>query len=565
MVDSYAVPAWIAHIIRQLAEADFVEVALVVTNAEPAPRQPRFSRLRSPRRRHLLFNLYRRFDERLFATEGSAFEPVDVRVTLASVPILSTVPHRPKAFEYRFDLDSVARIRAADRDVMIRFGFDIIRGEILDAARYGIWSYHHGDSRHYRGGPAFFWEMYEGNPVTGTVLQVLCDELDGGRVLYRSFSATDRTSLFRGRNAAYWKTAEFVSRRLRDLHGRGWQYVQSLPEYREQITYDKPIYKTPTNAHMLVVSGRLLGRVVARHLRKRTIRDDWYVGYRLATPERAGVLALPTRRYGSAARFRCLTPPPWRYYADPHVVEDDGRHHVFFEDYDWGTGKGVISWATLNGSPHPRISLALERDYHLSYPFVFRHGGHWYMLPETRESRSVELYRAETFPDRWQLERVLIDDVEAVDPTLLEHADRMWLFVNIATPGASIQDELFLYYADSLTGQWQPHAMNPIVSDVRRARPAGRIIAHDGELIRPSQDCSRRYGWAIGFNRITLLTPSEYEEVPVARVEAGWARGDVGTHTYNSDGAVEVVDGLRPTVRIVKWAATRLAKDRGLR
>ena len=52
-----------------------------------------------------------------------------------------------------------------------------------------------------------FWEMAEGNPVTGTLLQVLTDKLDGGRVLYRSWSATDPVSLRRGRNAAFWKSS----------------------------------------------------------------------------------------------------------------------------------------------------------------------------------------------------------------------------------------------------------------------------------------------------------------------------------------------------------------------
>ena len=50
---------------------------------------------------------------------------------------------------------------------------------------YGMWSLHHDDNRSYRGGPALFWEIYERNPESGTILQVLTDALDGGKVLYR--------------------------------------------------------------------------------------------------------------------------------------------------------------------------------------------------------------------------------------------------------------------------------------------------------------------------------------------------------------------------------------------
>jgi methionyl-tRNA formyltransferase len=45
--------------------------------------------------------------------------------------------------------------------VLLRFGFNILSGEILTVARYGVWSYHHGDNDYYRGGPPHFWELVE--------------------------------------------------------------------------------------------------------------------------------------------------------------------------------------------------------------------------------------------------------------------------------------------------------------------------------------------------------------------------------------------------------------------
>jgi hypothetical protein len=551
LLDSFSVPAWVAKIVQQLAEAQFVDLALVVLNHEPPKRWPRFSRLRAPRRHHLLFNLYRRIDERLFACEPNAFASVDIEPLLAAVPVLPAIPQRPKPYEHRFEDVTVAEIRAANLDVMLRFGFNIIRGEILDCARYGVWSYHHGDSRHYRGAPDFFWEMYEGNPVTGTLLQVLSEELDAGRVLYRSFSATDPTSLYRGRNAAYWKTAEFVLRCLTVLHRRGWQDLEAQPVYRERVEYGKPIYRTPTNRQMLTFLTRLLAGIAGRQLRRRTFLDRWYVGYRrrsLASPAVGDELSTRARH----TTFRRIAAPGGRYHADPFVVEHDGSHHLFFEDYDWNSGRGVISSMRLNGDrPHPP-SVILARPYHLSYPCVFRSGGEWYMVPETREQRSVELYRAARFPDDWTLERVLLHDVDAVDPTICEHDGRFWLFVNLAVPGSSIMDELFLFHAESLAGDWKPHPKNPVVSDVRRARPAGHLIRSEDGLVRPSQDCSCRYGGAIVFNRISTMTPTEYEEVPIGRLTPASKR-TLGAHTFNAAGAYEVIDSERRSLKPVAW------------
>ncbi len=60
----------------------------------------------------------------------------------------------------------------------------------------------------------------------------------------------------------------------------------------------------------------------------------------------------------------------------------------------------------------------LERDHHLSYPFVFEHEGAIYMLPETGEAGRIELHRAVEFPDHWELDRVLLDGLTALDATL---------------------------------------------------------------------------------------------------------------------------------------------------
>jgi hypothetical protein len=37
--------------------------------------------------------------------------------------------------------------------------------------------------------------------------------------------------------------------------------------------------------------------------------------------------------------------------------------------------------------------VAVERDHHLSYPFVFSHDGAVYMIPETSAANRVELLR----------------------------------------------------------------------------------------------------------------------------------------------------------------------------
>jgi hypothetical protein len=247
---------------------------------------------------------------------------------------------------------------------------------------------------------------------------------------------------------------------------------------------------------------------------------------------------------------RALPNPAGRYLADPFPIEVGGRHFLFVEDYSHAARRGAISVSEAEPggawSPPRRV---LESEYHLSYPFVFEHDGAIYMLPETSEAGRVELHRAVAFPDRWRLERVLLDGVTAVDATLHVEAGLLWLFANVVE-GQEDRGQLHLFFSPSLGGDWRPHPRNPVVTDPARARPAGRLFSRGGDLIRPGQDCARGYGEAVVLNRVDVLSRSDYRETPVERIEPDWLRGLEGTHTYTFDSRYECLDGYRHVGRL---------------
>jgi hypothetical protein len=550
MLDSWEGSAWIGKIIQDIRTCGFAELSLVILNQDvPKPKPPFWKRLLtfdiSPQaRKGALFYFYSLLDERLFRNRVDAFQIVDLKELCADVPAMGVVAEKKK-FTDRFSASDIDAIRAHNLDVILRIGFRIIRGEILSTARYGVWSFHHGDNQAYRGAPALFWEMYERNPVSGVVLQILTEELDGGKVIYRSLAATDFTSLSRQRNPIYWKASNFIVRRLRDLYFRGWDYIESLATYHERKEDLGKIYYKPANWQMLPFLWRTLvvnnfGRVLRNRLRV----DSWSLAWR-RIPDQRKILSEKFDIRG----FQFIRPPADRYYADPCAITVGGRTYVFFEDYRYREQKGVVSCLELSESGPGPVETVLTRPYHLSYPFLFECNGDVFMAPETGENRTVEVYRAVDFPSRWELCRVLLEGVEAVDPTLLHHENRWWLFANIKTEGGQALDELHLFYADSLDGQWTPHPNNPVVSDVRNARPAGRIFQLDGHLIRPAQDCTISYGRAVSFQRITRLSTNDYQEQTVNRIDAPIEPGNIGVHTYTSSEGFEIVDVKREVWR----------------
>jgi hypothetical protein len=186
----------------------------------------------------------------------------------------------------------------------------------------------------------------------------------------------------------------------------------------------------------------------------------------------------------------------------------------------------------------------LEREYHLSYPFLIEQDGELFMVPETHQNRTVELYRCIGFPDRWRLERVLLRGASCADATLHRENGNWWMFVTIGVDGAEAHDELYLFCADRLEGEWKPHPGNPVKSDARCARPAGKLYQRDGILYRPAQIGAPLYGSGVSINRVLQLSPHAYLEQEVERVLPRRSEGQLGIHTLNRAGDLSVIDGF---------------------
>jgi hypothetical protein len=279
---------------------------------------------------------------------------------------------------------------------------------------------------------------------------------------------------------------------------------------------------------------KLSGRAVARAFEKFSTFEQWILAYRFDRDE-----------------FKYLIPPAGRFWADPFQIKVDGRYYIFFEDYVNSAGKAHISVVEVDRNGISGPTEALNLDCHLSYPFVFQWQGDYYMIPETGDRNVVELFRASSFPTKWEPEKILIEANHPLDATLIDVNGTWWMFVNIQEEGVAVNwDELHLYYAESPLGPWKAHARNPVVSDVRSARPAGRLFWSKDVLYRPSQDSSLRYGYATTISKVEKLSPSAYKETEVLKILPDWDNDIVGIHTLNLTDEMTVIDCLTKRRRL---------------
>ncbi|OGW69833.1 MAG: hypothetical protein A2036_01320 [Omnitrophica bacterium GWA2_50_21] len=245
---------------------------------------------------------------------------------------------------------------------------------------------------------------------------------------------------------------------------------------------------------------------------------------------------------------KIIEPPSGYSWADPFLVNEKGRKYIFFEEYNFLNPKGAIRVAELSDSSTLVNSptTVLDEPFHVSYPCIFKWNDRYYMIPETMARHQIRLYRADLFPHKWTLEKILVEDIFAADPSVLNFGGLWWLFASIRKNSAQINNETVdLFYSETPLGPWKIHAKSPIKKDIFSSRPAGRPFEREGAWYRPAQDCSRRYGFAISINRIDIVNPKEYKETLISRIYPNWKKGLLATHTLNQNGNLSVFDGLR--------------------
>jgi hypothetical protein len=496
--DARLQPRWLVQGLARVARSEYAEIAVIaIADGVPA-------------RKSRLLEVYGRLDQWTFGAEPC--QPLDLP---------DAVPHGLLVEGERWSGPDFASL-----GLDVAFALGEIDDAVLDGvAGCGVWRY------------AFdgFREVADGKPLTGSRLVARLSAGAAPRIAYESWSRTYPLSVARNRGELLHKTAEFAERALREAHRSGRTWLEQCRVARETPEANEA---NRAVAPMLKIGSRIL----RRGLEKALTVDQWFLAFRLGEPA-----PLDPALKG----FTRILPPKDRDWADPFAIEKGGRYYVFFEDLAHAGGKGRISMLEIDAEGRWSAPVpVLERSYHLSYPFLLEHDGVLYMVPETAQNGTVELYRCTDFPRGWKLEKVLLEGVRLVDPTLHRGPDRWWLFAN-AAPGESrvFDDELHLFHAPGPFGEWQPHRRNPVRSDARCARPAGRLFWRNGSLHRPAQICVPRYGAGLAVHRVLRLTPHEYAERQVERVlPAG--DGLLGLHTLNRAGHLTVVDGFTRQRRI---------------
>jgi len=415
-------------------------------------------------------------------------------------------------------------------DITEEQSFDVIlwllpeppRRRLLDRATFGVWSLSSVSND-----AAGFWEVVDSVPVVSCELFAWESNPERHRLIGRVFAKTDHLSLTRTLRRIRAMDESLVVSKLDEIRRKG-ELISRLPSAEKRTTTR---HGRPGAFRLLGTLSLFYGRYILKVATRQFHRNQWQLAYRMGGD-----------RYSQDGLSR-LAPDDKGFWADPFVVRRDDRTVIFFEEYEARTSKGRIVAVEIeaDGSIGP-MKAVLDCDYHLSYPFLFEFEGSLFMIPESADAGRVEAFRCVDFPYHWESHAVLLEDLRAFDATLVQHDDRWWMFAAVQHNGNTACDELQLFYASGPFEKWTPHPANPISLDIRCARPAGAMYQHDGQLFRPAQDCSVRYGYALSIQRIIRLDVEEYLEETVQQILPDWAEDINGTHTINQSDGITVYD-----------------------
>lgn len=474
-----------------------------------------------------------------------------IRSTLtASVPIARSSKRIAETVEFetpyegawqRLPPEIVDRLRGGGFDVILKFGMGLLRVPPPEELPVPILSYHHGDPDHFRGRPAGFWEIRQGQPVIGQIVQVIGNKLDAGGVVAFAETKVQPHSYKATLAEAYRHSPLLINQAIRNAIAG--------------VTLDKPSkgknYRLPSNFQVAGFAATMAGRTLRRLAYGAVFEKKWHV----STAPVASIAALIE---GGAfpPESRWTTPkvaPGFSFYADPFFsASPDG---LLVEALNARTGLGEIVFVGADGE-QAKVS---DQAGHLSYPATITLDGRDYVVPESASFSAPQVCELEGGKLVPQFPLDIEGATHVLDPTLIEQGGRLYLFGNIKTVGSNT---LWLWSADRIDGRFTVHPASPIRMTPEGSRMGGNLLRLGDRLIRFGQDFRSSYGDGLIAFEVEELTPATYRERAIGRIALTDRKGP---HTLNFRDGEILFDWYRdrfaPGAGVRRFAA-KLAKRR---
>lgn len=526
MCNGFQFPFWQVETLKKTLAASDVSLELIIVDSK---KKTAASPIPVAEKESLLWRIYKK---KYVSKKSKALKSQDFSKVLKNIPQVKCESVVENNNAISFEKKDVETITSYNLDFILKFELGKICGEILNSAKHGVWEFHHSDPSKYSGKTYGFWEIFNGDLVTGAALRRLTDDADQEIILKTGFL---KTELFLPKNIdkIHYESSRWVLQLCVDIRHQQDDNLNN-PTPKSPAVF----HPSPSNYQLIVFFFKQIKILLKKAYKTLFITDYWNIGV-----AQAPITAfLNPEHLPKVDWFPKL--PKNKFIADPFGIYHNGELHIIYEDFLFRERIGTTAALQFENGKFQDNGIVIKENFHMSYPFVFEQNDEIYCIPETYQAQQVRLYKATDFPTKWELDRVLIENYHGIDNTLLEHDDLWWLFSTNKQDGAHYN--LNIFYAENLFGEWKKHPKNPVKTDFRSARPAGTIFRHEGEIYRPSMDYSEKVEGRIIINKILKLTKTDFKEENTCTInpyQNTYFSDKI--HTLSQTGDLTIIDGAK--------------------
>lgn len=280
------------------------------------------------------------------------------------------------------------------------------------------------------------------------------------------------------------------------------------------------------------------------------------------------------------SEYRILKPSVRYWYADPIPCTICGATYVFMEQFDRMKQRGYLAVAKLdNGGRISRPRTIIRVKTHLSFPMIIPFKGHHYMIPESSETKNIEIYQMKENVYEWEHYYSIKLDEEIVDIAYEVVGDSILLL-----GGSKAEKPLYvkrkIFQLNHLDDRNSIELYNCYLDENEslKVRNAGNFWVKNGKKYIISQESTEKdYGLYLLLDEVLEFSASSIktrladkrtvENIEISELNPMLCR-KIGIHTYGQCGKLEVIDvaitmfSLYPILRKMIYILKRFGKNK---
>ncbi len=217
------------------------------------------------------------------------------------------------------------------------------------------------------------------------------------------------------------------------------------------------------------------------------------------------------------------------FNSSPSLLTVGGETFVLYRQYGVSSNRFKMKGRKIFSDGRWGKEFDLLSEAFLSTEtFVFVDNTIPHALSVEAEKNRLVLYRALNFPSDWEKLKILPMEFSPRTVSVVWYRGRYWMFVS------SFDDELHVFWADELTGEWFAHNTNPVKKSLAGVHSAGAPFVFGDRLYRPTRGGALDESSAVLLNRFEVLTVDELIEASVEKIKIS-ADNVHGIHNLSCD------------------------------